>query len=77
MATRFHQGPLITFNFEGQVITSYMDAPHYSYDDLYGYSLGFLQGQGLDAELMKNASGWIAISRLEVLGNPDQVQLPK
>ena len=54
-----------------------MDAPHYSYDDLYGYSLGFLQGQGLDAELMKNASGWIAISRLEVLGNPDQVQLPK
>ncbi|CAK9052647.1 unnamed protein product [Durusdinium trenchii] len=39
---------------QNQVITSYMDAPHYSYDDLYGYSLGFLQGQGLDAELMKN-----------------------
>ncbi|CAK9027188.1 unnamed protein product [Durusdinium trenchii] len=60
-------GPLITFNFEGQVITSYMDANHYSYDDLYGYSLGYLQGQGLDTELMKNASGWIAISRQKCL----------
>ncbi|CAK9055184.1 unnamed protein product [Durusdinium trenchii] len=60
-------GPLITFNFEGQVITSYMDAGHYSYDDLYGYSLGYLQGQGLDTELIKNASGWTAISRQKCL----------
>ncbi|CAK9014307.1 unnamed protein product [Durusdinium trenchii] len=61
------QGPLITYNFEGRTITTYMDSSHYSYDDLYGYSLGYLQGQGLDPELVKNSSQWVTISRQKCL----------
>ncbi|CAK9082678.1 Uncharacterized protein SCF082_LOCUS39285 [Durusdinium trenchii] len=61
------QGPLITFHFEGQVLTTYMDLPHYSYDDLYGYSLGYLQNQGLDAVMMKNSSFWIERSKQKCL----------
>mmetsp|Transcript_12409 Transcript_12409/g.15083 ORF Transcript_12409/g.15083 Transcript_12409/m.15083 type:complete len:170 (-) Transcript_12409:36-545(-) len=52
---------MYTFNFDGKVITSQIDVSHYSYDDLYGYSLGYLQGQGLDASLVKNNTHWISI----------------
>ncbi|CAE7301982.1 unnamed protein product [Symbiodinium sp. CCMP2592] len=58
-----NQGPLLTYYFEGQVITSYMDSAHYSFDDLYGYALGFLQGQGLDPTWMKDPSRWISLSQ--------------
>ncbi|CAE7525402.1 unnamed protein product [Symbiodinium natans] len=59
-----HTGPVLTYNFEGvENLTTQMDSPHYSYDDLYAYSLGFLQGQGLDPEWMKNSSLWISLSK--------------
>ena len=61
------QGPLITFHFDGKVITTNLDSAHYSYDDLYGYSLGYLQGQGLDSTLMKNSSQWMEISKEKCL----------
>lgn len=57
----FHTGPMLTYHFDGKIITTQMDASHYSFDDLYGYSLGYLQGQGLDAKLVKNNSNWISI----------------
>ncbi|CAK9009343.1 unnamed protein product [Durusdinium trenchii] len=44
-----------------------MDSSHYSFDDLYGYSLGYLQGQGFDPELVKNSSQWVTISRQKCL----------
>mmetsp|Transcript_68978 Transcript_68978/g.125860 ORF Transcript_68978/g.125860 Transcript_68978/m.125860 type:complete len:345 (-) Transcript_68978:124-1158(-) len=55
-------GPLANYNFEGEKITSYIDARHYVYDDLYGYSLGFLQGQGLDTSKITNATAWEALA---------------
>lgn len=55
-------GPLLTYHFEGEVIASHMDSMHYSYDDIYAYSLGFLQGQGIDSWRMKNATDWISLS---------------
>mmetsp|Transcript_130851 Transcript_130851/g.231270 ORF Transcript_130851/g.231270 Transcript_130851/m.231270 type:complete len:326 (-) Transcript_130851:65-1042(-) len=55
-------GPLANYNFEGEKITSYIDARHYVYDDLYGYSLGFLQGQGLDTSKLTNVTAWEALS---------------
>ena len=59
-----NSGPLITFTFEGaQNLTTHLDLNHYAYDDLYGYSLGFLQGQGLDPSWMQNSSYWISLSK--------------
>lgn len=58
-----HTGPVLTYHFEGKIITTQADAPHYSYDDLYGYSLGYLQGQGLSSDLVRNSSAWIAASK--------------
>ncbi|CAL1141114.1 unnamed protein product [Cladocopium goreaui] len=58
-----HTGPVLTFHFEGKVITTQADAAHYSYDDLYGYSLGYLQGQGLSIDLVRNSTAWIAASK--------------
>jgi len=56
-------GPLITYNFEqAGNLTTFMDSDHYNYDDLYGYSLGFLQGQGLDPAWMKNSTLFMSIS---------------
>lgn len=55
-------GPKVTFNFDGLEITSHMDSAHYLYDDLYGYSLGYLQGQGLTSEMMMNSSMWISLA---------------
>mmetsp|Transcript_9265 Transcript_9265/g.17052 ORF Transcript_9265/g.17052 Transcript_9265/m.17052 type:complete len:310 (+) Transcript_9265:34-963(+) len=56
-------GPLITYEFEGvENLTTFVDSSHYSYDDLYAFSLGFLQGQGLDPVWMKNTSLWISLS---------------
>eukprot|EP00438_Fugacium_kawagutii_P031186 Skav234746 [mRNA] locus=scaffold14:568580:569791:- [translate_table: standard] len=54
-------GPMWTFKFDGKVITSQIDLSHYSYDDLYGYSLGYLQGQGFDASMVKNSTNWISM----------------
>jgi len=44
-------------------IWSHMDSAHYLYDDLYGYSLGVLQGQGLDTQQMFNSTSWTARSQ--------------
>ncbi|CAJ1407642.1 unnamed protein product [Effrenium voratum] len=55
-------GPLLKYDFEGETVYTYMDAPHYSFDDLYGYSLGFLQGQGLDPHWMQNKTHWVELS---------------
>ncbi|CAJ1394417.1 unnamed protein product [Effrenium voratum] len=55
-------GPLVTYKFDGREISSYMDASHYLYDDLYGFSLGFLQGQGLRSDWMLNSSRWTQLS---------------
>eukprot|EP00435_Cladocopium_sp_Y103_P027381 s5266_g6.t1 len=38
-----------------------MDSSHYSYDDLYGYSLGYLQGQGFEVSMLKNATAFISM----------------
>lgn len=57
----FKTGPVLTYHFEGKVITTQMDASHYSFDDLYGYSLGYLQGQGLEAWMIQDSQGWISI----------------
>ena len=48
---------------ESEEITSHMDSSHYLYDDLYGYSLGFLQGQGLPTQEMFNSTSWTARSQ--------------
>ena len=58
-----NQGPLLTYNFDGQEIRSFMDSAHYSFDDLYAYSLGFLQGQGLDPAWMANSTRWMSLSQ--------------
>lgn len=55
-------GQLVTYKFEGQMITTYLDADHYLYDDLYGYSLGFLQGQGLNSSWMQDSALWTKTS---------------
>lgn len=57
----FKTGPVLTYHFEGKVVTTQMDASHYSFDDLYGYSLGYLQGQGLEAWMIQDSSSWISI----------------
>ena len=46
-------GPEVTYEFEGEVISSHMDITQYIYDDLYGYALGALQGQGAAAKQRK------------------------
>ncbi|CAE7813729.1 unnamed protein product [Symbiodinium sp. CCMP2592] len=56
-------GPEAVYNFEGKAISTHIDVSHYVYDDVYAYSLGFLQGQGIDATLMENSSAWEALSR--------------
>ncbi|CAE7418742.1 unnamed protein product [Symbiodinium natans] len=56
------QGPLVTINLEGEMLTTHVDSLHYAYDDVYAFSLGFLQGQGLDPELMRNSTHWISLS---------------
>ncbi|CAJ1409276.1 unnamed protein product [Effrenium voratum] len=55
-------GPPRSLHFEGEVLTTHMDCPHYIYDDLYGYSLGQLQGQGVDPAWMKEPQHWMAVS---------------
>mmetsp|Transcript_130344 Transcript_130344/g.239702 ORF Transcript_130344/g.239702 Transcript_130344/m.239702 type:complete len:351 (-) Transcript_130344:112-1164(-) len=55
-------GPRVTFHIEGETPTSHIDSPDYAYDDLYGYSLGYLQGQGLDTSKITNAAEWEALS---------------
>ncbi|CAK9026752.1 Uncharacterized protein SCF082_LOCUS17643 [Durusdinium trenchii] len=62
-----NQGRLLKYHFEGQVVTTYMDSSHYSFDDLYGYSLGYLQNQGLEPSMMKNSSHWIELSKQKCL----------
>eukprot|EP00435_Cladocopium_sp_Y103_P056761 s32_g19.t1 len=57
-----NQGLLITYKFDGQEISTHMDTAHYLYDDLYGYSLGFLQGQGLQSSVMWNSKQWTLMS---------------
>mmetsp|Transcript_45894 Transcript_45894/g.94806 ORF Transcript_45894/g.94806 Transcript_45894/m.94806 type:complete len:315 (+) Transcript_45894:44-988(+) len=52
----------ILYRFEGQEVSSHMDADHYLFDDLYGFSLGFLQNQGLDPNWMQNTSLWSSLS---------------
>ena len=54
-------GPVLTYNFEGQKIVSQVDSSHYSFDDFYGYSLGYLQGQGFEPSMLKNATAWISM----------------
>ena len=65
-----NSGRLLNFNFEGapENLTTHMDLTHYLYDDLYGYSLGFLQGQGLDPAWMHNSSHWISLSKQRLYG---------
>jgi len=58
-----NSGKLVTFDWEGETVSTHKDLDHYLYDDLYGYSLGFLQNQGLDTSLMANASAWEELSR--------------
>ena len=54
-------GPVLTYNFEGQKIVTQVDSSHYSFDDVYGYSLGYLQGQGFEPSMLKNATAWISM----------------
>mmetsp|Transcript_32639 Transcript_32639/g.75869 ORF Transcript_32639/g.75869 Transcript_32639/m.75869 type:complete len:317 (+) Transcript_32639:62-1012(+) len=60
-----NSGELITYNWEGENVTTHNDIEHYLYDDLYGYSLGFLQNQGIDTQLMLNSdsTAWVDVSR--------------
>jgi len=57
-----NSGPKVTYHWEGDTVTTHLDSMNYVYDDLYGYSLGFLQGQGIDTALMSNSTAWEALS---------------
>jgi len=57
-----NSGPEVTYHWEGDNVTTHLDAIHYVYDDLYGYSLGVLQGQGLETALLSNATAWEEVS---------------
>lgn len=37
---------------------------HYIYDDIYGYSLGVLQGQGRTLEQLRSLGAWGAVGDL-------------
>lgn len=56
-------GPLVTFNWEGESVSTYADLDHYLYDDLYAFSLGFLQNQGLDTSKMSDPQAWQDVSK--------------
>ena len=58
-------GTITTYNnFEGSGnLTTHADSLNYYFDDLYGYSLGFLQGQGLHSGWMRNSSFWVSLSK--------------
>jgi len=60
--TGTNTGPLAHFHWEGKPVSSYIDVPHYAYDDLYGFALGYLQGQGLNTSLMGNRFAWEELS---------------
>merc|ERR1719401_2426622 len=54
-------GPLATNYFvgRGRNISTHLDCSHYSYDDFYFYSLGWLRGQGrIDGRKLSNATAW-------------------
>lgn len=59
------QGPLMTAHFEGSVVSTHVDCPYYTYDDLYFYSLGWLKNQRVDCSLMSNATAWNALVETE------------
>ncbi|CAE7205645.1 unnamed protein product [Symbiodinium sp. CCMP2456] len=61
--TGLSAGRLITYRFEGLSLTTHLDDVNYLYDDLYGYALGFLQGQGLEPNWIQNRSLWMELSR--------------
>ncbi|CAL1148454.1 unnamed protein product [Cladocopium goreaui] len=56
-------GPVVTFHHDGKAFTSHMDSENYVYDDLYGYSLGVLQGQGRTVEQLKDPAVWNELAR--------------
>eukprot|EP00435_Cladocopium_sp_Y103_P061761 s779_g23.t1 len=56
-------GPMVTYHHNGKAIISHMDSENYVYDDLYGYSLGLLQGQGRTVEQLKDPAVWDELAR--------------
>lgn len=56
-------GPLVTINWEGESVSTYADLNHYLYDDLYGFSLGMLQNQGIDTSKMSDPQAWQDVSQ--------------
>lgn len=54
--------PESTYRWEGPPVKTRVLRMHYVYDDLYGYSLGFLQGQGIDTALIFNSTAWEELS---------------
>eukprot|EP00930_Biecheleria_cincta_P012267 TRINITY_DN11584_c0_g1_i3.p1 TRINITY_DN11584_c0_g1~~TRINITY_DN11584_c0_g1_i3.p1 ORF type:complete len:308 (+),score=24.20 TRINITY_DN11584_c0_g1_i3:49-972(+) len=56
-------GALVTFHWEGTSVTTHADLDHYLYDDLYEFSLGYLQNQGLDTSKMSDPQAWEELSR--------------
>jgi len=53
---------IVTYHWQGEVLTTRPQCSHYIYDDLYGYFLGALQGQGMDTALLSNSTAWEEVS---------------
>jgi hypothetical protein len=51
-------GTPATMHYEGGSVSTHLDCLCYAYDDFYFYSLGWLRGQGLDGQLLSNATAW-------------------
>lgn len=45
-------GPLVTYHWEGETVSTHVDADNYALDDLYGFFLGALQNQGMDTKAL-------------------------
>lgn len=58
-------GPLVTYHFNGKDIKTRIDSENYIYDDLYGYSLGLLQGQGRTVEQLRNPAVWEELAKVK------------
>lgn len=56
-------GKFVTYNWEGESVSTHADLDHYLYDDLYAFSLGFLQNQGLDVSKLNDSQAMIDMSR--------------
>lgn len=72
-----NSGPSVVYHFEGKEIHDHIDVEHYIYDDIYGYSLGVLQGQGRTLEQLRNPAVWEELTRENCKEIQDTYQFTK